>query len=225
MLTRMASPPPATESAVQRARAALEAELRKRARFAVDWLAARGARPNHVTLAGLAVVFLAALLIGGGWLLLGGILFLVGSALDGLDGELARYGDGTEATVFGGVLDSTSDRVGEGVAFAGLAAYFAGGGGGSGDGSGDVVAIIATVLALTGANLTSYVRARAEAAGVACREGICTRFERVLILGVGTALHLPEAAVYVLTVLTFVTVAQRLRIVRRGTDEGAPGSA
>ncbi len=206
----MASPQPDHGSAVQRARATLNAELRKRARFAVDWLADHGVRPNHVTVAGLLIVLAAALLIADGWLVLGGIVFLVGSALDGLDGELARHGEGTHASPFGGVLDSTADRLGEGVTFAGLAAYFAG--------TGDVAAVAATVLALTGANLTSYVRARAEAAGVACLEGICTRFERVLIVGVGTALHLPEAAVYVLAVLTFVTVAQRLWIVRRGLD-------
>jgi len=193
---------------VHRARSAIDAQLRKRARFVVDWLAARGVRPDHVTVAGLLVVVGAALLIAAGWLLAGGVVFLLGSALDGLDGELARHGHGERASPFGGVLDSTADRVGEGVTFAGLAAYFVG--------TADAVAVVATVLALTGANLTSYVRARAEAAGIDCREGICTRFERVLILGFGTALHLPEAAVYLLTALTFVTVAQRLRVVREG---------
>ena len=193
-------------SLVHRVRSVIDAGLRKRARFAVERLAARGIRPNHVTGAGLVVVVVAALLIAAGWLLLGGIVFLFGSALDGLDGELARHGDGLDASEFGGVLDSTADRLGEGAAFAGVAAYFAG--------IGDPLAVFATVLALTGANLTSYVRARAEAAGTECRDGICTRFERVLILGVGTAVHLPEVAVYLLTVLTFATVGQRLRIVR-----------
>lgn len=193
---------------MHRARSAIDAQLRKRARFVVDWLAARGVRPDHVTVAGLLVVVVAALLIAAGWLLTGGVVFLLGSALDGLDGELARHGRGERASPFGGVLDSTADRVGEGVTFAGLAAYFVG--------TADAVAVVATVLALTGANLTSYVRARAEAAGIDCREGICTRFERVLILGIGTALHLPEAAVYLLTALTFVTVGQRLRVVREG---------
>ena len=208
----MASTLPEDGSAVHRARTAIDTALRKRARFAVDWLAARGVRPDHVTVAGLLVVVAAAVFIALGWLALGGVVFLLGSALDGLDGELARHGDGARASAFGGVLDSTADRVGEGVTFAGLAAYFAG--------TGDALAVVATVLALTGANLTSYVRARAEAAGIPCRDGLCTRFERVLILGVGTALHLPEAAVHLLTLLTFVTVGQRLRTVRRGLSGG-----
>ncbi|MYE84156.1 MAG: CDP-alcohol phosphatidyltransferase family protein [Gammaproteobacteria bacterium] len=207
----MASTLPGDESAAHRARTAIDAALRKRARFAVDWLAARGVRPDHVTIGGLVVVAAAAVLIAFGWLTLGGIVFLFGSALDGLDGELARHGGGERASAFGGVLDSTADRVGEGLTFAGLAAYFAG--------AGDTTAVVATVLAMTGANLTSYVRARAEAAGIACRDGLCTRLERVLILGIGTAVHLPEAAVYLLTLLTFVTVAQRLGTVRRGLRE------
>ena len=207
----MASTLPGDESAVHRARTAIDTALRSRARFAVRWLAARGVQPDHVTIAGLLVVVVAAVLIAFGWLTLGGIVFLFGSALDGLDGELARHGDGQRASAFGGVLDSTADRVGEGLTFAGLGAYFVG--------TGDAPAAVATVVALTGANLTSYVRARAEAAGIACRDGLCTRFERVLIVGIGTALHLPEAAVYLLTVLTFVTVGQRLRTVRRGLGE------
>ena len=208
----MSSTLPGSESAAHRARTAIDTALRKRARFAVDWLSARGVQPDHVTIVGLLVVLVAAVLIAFGWLTLGGIVFVFGSALDGLDGELARHGDGERASAFGGVLDSTADRVGEGLTFAGLAAYFVG--------TGDALAVVATVLALTGANLTSYVRARAEAAGIACRDGLCTRFERVLILGVGTAVHLPEAAVYLLTLLTFVTVGQRLNTVRRGLGEG-----
>ena len=207
----MASTLPGDESAAHRARTATDTALRKRARFAVDWLAARGVQPDHVTLGGLVVVAAAAVLIAFGWLTLGGVVFLFGSALDGLDGELARHGDGERVSAFGGVLDSTADRVGEGLTFAGLAAYFVG--------TGDTTAVVATVLAMTGANLTSYVRARAEAAGIACRDGLCTRFERVLILGIGTAVHQPEAAVYLLTLLTFVTVAQRLGTVRRGLRE------
>ena len=207
----MASTLPGDESAAHRARTAIDSALRKRARFAVDWLAARGVQPDHVTLGGLVVVAAAAVLIAFGWLTLGGVVFLFGSALDGLDGELARHGDGERVSAFGGVLDSTADRVGEGLTFAGLAAYFVG--------TGDTTAVVATVLAMTGANLTSYVRARAEAAGIACRDGLCTRFERVLILGIGTAVHQPEAAVYLLTLLTFVTVAQRLGTVRRGLRE------
>ena len=198
---------PGGEDAVYRTRSAIDAELRRRARFAVDWLSARGARPNHVTVAGLLVVLAAAPLIANGWLVLGGIVFLFGSALDGLDGELARHDEGQGASPFGGVLDATADRVGEGVTFAALAAWFAG--------SGDTFAAVATVLALTGANLTSYVRARAEAAGTECRVGICTRLERVVILGIGIVIHLPEVAVYALTVVTFVTVGQRLWAVRR----------
>jgi len=184
----------------------ITAALKARAGFVVGWLADRGVKPNHVTLAGLGITVAAAPLIAIGWLLPGGLAFLLGSALDGLDGELARQDD-APASPFGGVLDSTADRIGEGTAFAALAAYFAA--------NGAAFAAAATVLALVGGNLTSYVRARAEAAGTRCQDGLCTRLERVTILGLGLLVHQPEAAIYLLVVLTFATVAQRLWTVRQ----------
>lgn len=197
---------PEAQPAPLGARERLEAELKARAGFLVRWLVDRGVKPDHVTLAGLGITVAAAPLIGFGWLLPGGLVFLLGSALDGLDGQLARHDDG-RASPFGGVLDSTADRLGEGFAFAALAAYFAA--------NGAALAAAATVLALVGGNLTSYVRARAEAAGAQCRNGLCTRLERVTILGVGLLVAQPEAAIYLLIVLTFATVAQRLWEVRK----------
>lgn len=188
------------------ARERLEAALKARAGFLVHWLVDRGVKPDHVTLAGLGITVAAAPLIAFGWLLPGGLVFLLGSALDGLDGELARHDDG-RASPFGGVLDSTADRIGEGAAFAALTAHFAA--------EGAALAAAATVLALVGGNLTSYVRARAEAAGAQCRNGLCTRLERVTILGLGLLVHQPEAAIYLLVALTFATVAQRLWTVRQ----------
>ena len=182
------------------------AALKARAGFVVGWLAERGVKPNHVTLAGLGITLAAAPLIAIGWLLPGGLAFLLGSALDGLDGELARQDD-APASPFGGVLDSTADRIGEGATFAALTAYFAA--------NGAAFAAAATVLALVGGNLTSYVRARAEAAGARCQDGLCTRLERVTILGLGLLVYQPEAAIYLLVVLTFATVAQRLWTVRQ----------
>lgn len=189
-----------------RGRARVEAALKGSARFAVNWLAGRGVKADHVTFAGLVITLAAAPLIAFGWLLPGGIVFLLGSALDGLDGELARRGDAGPAP-FGSVLDATADRIGETSAFAALAAWFAA--------NGQALPAAAAVLALAGANLTSYVRARAEAAGAECRGGICTRLERVTILGVGMALHQPTVAIYLLVALTAVTVLQRLLAVRR----------
>lgn len=214
----MAETPPQADvqPAPAGARARLEAALKARAGFLVDWLAGRGVKPNHVTLAGLGITLAAAPLIAFGWLLPGGLLFLIGSALDGLDGELARH-DGAPPSPFGGVLDSIADRLGEGVAFAALAAHFAANALPGTPGAGvSAWAAAATVLALVGANLTSYVRARAEAAGLECRGGVCTRLERVTILGVGLLAHQPEAAIYLLIALTFTTVAQRLHVVRKG---------
>ncbi len=222
---------PQTRQQPSGTRARLTAALKGRAGFIVRWLAERGVKPNHVTLAGLGITLAAVPFIAMGWLWLGGLAFLLGSALDGLDGELARHDDAPPSP-FGGVLDSTADRVGEGAAFAALAAHFASFNGWldgftdalagpmtlelGGDLTGaSALAAGATVLALVGGNLTSYVRARAEAAGAECPEGLCTRLERVSILGLGLLLHQPVAAIYVLIVLTFATAGQRLWGVRR----------
>ena len=202
----MTDAPPDSLESTSRGRARVEAELKRRAGFAVNWLAARGVKPDHVTLAGLAITLAAAPLVAFGWLFPGGLLFLFGSALDGLDGELARR-DEDGPTPFGSVLDATADRIGEGSAFVALAAWFAA--------NGEALPAAATVLALVGANLTSYVRARAEAAGGQCRSGLCTRLERVCILGIGITIHQPAMAIYLLTVLTIATALQRLLAVRK----------
>jgi CDP-diacylglycerol--glycerol-3-phosphate 3-phosphatidyltransferase len=82
------------------------------------------------------------------------------------------------------------------------------------------VAAAATGLALVGGQLTSYVRARAEAVGATCKVGFAERGERNIIMTLGLVLSgmsasvLP-AAMCVLAVATWVTVGQRMAHVRR----------
>src|SRR5437588_12811950 len=82
-----------------------------------------------------------------------------------------------KGSVFGAFLDSTLDRLEEGIVLITVAAYFAS--------RGDDVAVAAAVAAVLGSLMVSYTRARAEALGVECKVGLATRPVRVVILSVG----------------------------------------
>ena len=96
---------------------------------------------------------------------LAGIAFIVGSIMDTLDGRYSRMSG--KGTLFGAFLDSTLDRIEEGVVLTAVAWYFAD--------SGDAVAAAACVVVVLGSLMVSYTRARAEALGVECKVGIATR--------------------------------------------------
>jgi CDP-diacylglycerol--glycerol-3-phosphate 3-phosphatidyltransferase len=69
--------------------------------------------------------------------------------------------------------------------------------------------------AVVGSLMVSYLRARAEAAGFELREGLFTRPERVIVLGVGLIFDIVRIALWVLAVLANLTALQRLWVVRR----------
>jgi CDP-diacylglycerol---glycerol-3-phosphate 3-phosphatidyltransferase len=186
------------------------AERRERARNA---LIESRLTPNAISLTGLALNVVAAVLVYEDYFFLGGIAFIVGSVMDTLDGRYSRMsGKGTQ---FGAFLDSTLDRVSEGVVLAAVAAQFAE--------AGEEFAVAATVIAVLASVMVSYTRARAEALGVTGDVGIAPRAVRVVILSIGLLFakgaslgdfELLEPAVYVLAVLSIVTVFQRIFHVR-----------
>ena len=164
-------------------------------------LAALGVQPNQITVAGVVISVAAAALVLSGHLLAAGLVWLLGSSFDLLDGALARHEN--TATSGGAFLDSTLDRVTEGALFAAVAYHFAA--------LGDPLTAAVSVLGLLGSFLISYTRARAEALGAECKVGLVTRAERVVLLGAGLCSGLLEPALYILLALTAVTVAQRIR--------------
>ena len=143
-------------------------------------LRAVGLTPNAITLAGFAVCVAAAYLVGNGWLLAGGIVFLLGGGLDMFDGALARLTG--KASPFGALMDSVFDRLGEAALFVGLGLYFL-----QADLAADVLRlyVIILLLALIFSQGVSYLRARGEGLGAFTRDGVMTRTERVIILGAG----------------------------------------
>jgi CDP-diacylglycerol--glycerol-3-phosphate 3-phosphatidyltransferase len=169
--------------------------------------------PNAISLTGFALNCAAAGLVFGRLFFLAGIAFIVGSIMDTLDGRYSRMsGKGTE---FGAFLDSTLDRLEEGIVLIAVGAYFAS--------RHDQVAAAAVVAAVLFSLMVSYTRARAEALGVACKVGLATRPVRVVILSAGLVFargaslgrfELLAPAVYVLAGLAILTTAQRIAHVR-----------
>jgi CDP-diacylglycerol--glycerol-3-phosphate 3-phosphatidyltransferase len=169
--------------------------------------------PNAISLTGLALNVVAAVLVWERLFFLGGVAFVVGSIMDTLDGRYSRMSG--KGTPFGAFLDSTLDRIEEGIVLTAVAAVFA-----SEAASGATAAVVVAVLASL---MVSYTRARAEALGVACKVGLATRPVRVVILSVGLIFARGASlghfralapAVYVLAALSVITVVQRVWHVR-----------
>ncbi|HEY7150119.1 MAG TPA: CDP-alcohol phosphatidyltransferase family protein [Solirubrobacterales bacterium] len=170
--------------------------------------------PNAISLTGLVLNLAAAVLVFERLFFCAGVAFIVGSVMDTLDGRYSRMSG--KGTLFGAFLDSTLDRVEEGIVLTAVAWYFAD--------SGDAVAAAACVVAVLGSLMVSYTRARAEALGVECKVGIATRPVRVVILSIGLVfakgagvldIELLAPAIYAMAALTALTVGQRVWHVRR----------
>jgi CDP-diacylglycerol--glycerol-3-phosphate 3-phosphatidyltransferase len=148
---------------------------------------------------GLVGSLAAAWLIIEGELFWAGIIFLAASALDLVDGAVARA-TGT-ASPYGAVFDAVLDRAGEAAVLAGAAWYF-------GD-KGNELGASLCFLALFGSVTVSYVRARAEIDGMQMREGLFRRQERVAVLGIGLIVGFPAVAIGIIAVLANLTALQR----------------
>jgi CDP-diacylglycerol---glycerol-3-phosphate 3-phosphatidyltransferase len=156
--------------------------------------------PNQVSLMGILLNLVTAWLIVVDQLLAAAFMYLLAGGFDLLDGVLARLAK--MATRFGAFLDSTADRISEGVVFAAIAYHFA-------QHAQSVDAALA-VLALLGSLLVSYTRARAEGLGLQCKVGVVTRAERVVLVALGLMSGLLPEAIYLLVVLTAFSATQRI---------------
>ena len=223
-----AGPGPAPERLKARltrsAHAALEPLVALLARF--------GVRADHVSVLGVVMSLGAGLAFFEGGFRYAAVLAALAGLCDLLDGQLARR-NGTTSR-FGAFLDSTLDRVGEGMMLAGLAGFYISNlvelvldpslleaqlARGLEPRTWAAVALVA-VVALVGSFVVSYTRARAEGLGLECRVGWFERPERMALLivagafGVGPVM---PAALMLLVILSFATAAQRVVHVWRHT--------
>ena len=169
--------------------------------------------PNAISMTGLVGNVIAAVLVTQRLFFLAGIAFILGSVMDTLDGRYSRMSG--KGTPFGAFLDSTLDRIEEGIVLTAVAAYFAT--------QGDELAVAAVVVAVLFSLMVSYTRARAEALGVECKVGLATRAVRVVIIAAGLLFakgaglgdfELLAPAIYLLAGLTVITTFQRIFHVR-----------
>jgi CDP-diacylglycerol--glycerol-3-phosphate 3-phosphatidyltransferase len=187
---------------------------RRVASRSITGLARTRVTPNALTAVGVTLCAAAAVLVYFEYrheilfFWLGAVTFVVGSLLDILDGALARSsGKGTE---FGAFLDSTLDRVGEGLMLGSIALVFAR--------DENEVALAAAIAAVAGSFLVSYTRSKAEGLGLKGDVGIGSRAERVVVITAGLVLAPWGAlqwAIYVLAATAWFTVLQRILAVRR----------
>jgi CDP-diacylglycerol--glycerol-3-phosphate 3-phosphatidyltransferase len=177
-----------------------------------------GVSPDAVTLLGTLGVVAGAVWFGTRGQLLAGALVVAGfAATDMLDGAMARARG--YSTRFGALLDSTMDRVADGAILGAVAYWYAT--------VGDRPTLAAALVGLVAGQIVSYVKARAQSVGIDCDVGLLERPERLVLLGLGALASglgvgwaLP-AALWLLAVLSLVTVAQRVVHVRRA-DSGLP---
>ena len=164
-----------------------------------------GITPNHLTFSGLGLNAIGCWLYSGGHWSLGGLVVLFAGTFDMLDGTLARRSG--QATRFGAFLDSVIDRYSDMLIFGGILLYAI-----------QEQALgwaVLSLLALSGALLTSYTRARAENFIPDCRVGLVERPERIMVIGVGTLVGLVEPALWILAATTNWTAVQRIRFTLR----------
>lgn len=156
--------------------------------------------PNQISVVGTLLNIVTGALVVAEYPMSAAMMYLVAGSCDLLDGMVARLAHST--TPFGAFLDSTLDRISEGVVFTAVAYWFAS--------QGLPFEAALVVLALLGSFMVSYTRARAEAAGCECLVGIVTRAERVPLLAIGLFFGVLPEIMYLIVALTSVTVAQRV---------------
>jgi len=162
--------------------------------------------PNSLTIIGFLITVVAAFVIPHN-IKLGGVFILLGGAFDVLDGMVARAKG--KVSRFGAFLDSVLDRYSDAFLFLSLSYYLAE----NGNHAGSFVSLGSFV----GAFLISYARARAEGLGVSCHTGIMERPERIILVIIATLTGWIMPVLWIMLVLTHVTVAQRVHYVWKAT--------
>jgi CDP-diacylglycerol---glycerol-3-phosphate 3-phosphatidyltransferase len=179
-----------------------------------------GVSPDLITVTGTAAAVAASVTLfpRGDWFA-GALVVGALACLDLLDGAVARAGGRT--TKFGAVLDSTCDRVVDAAVFGSIGWYYAR--------HDQPWMLLAALLCLVLGSLTSYIRSRAEAAGMSATVGIAERADRLLIALIPTGLtgwpfHLPylqAIGLWLLVAASTVTVYQRMSTVYQQSRESA----
>lgn len=163
-----------------------------------------GLTPNMMTMLGLLGNTVGAYYLATGELMTGGILVVVMTPIDALDGTMARLRG--ESSDFGAFVDSVSDRYSELIIYCGLLYHFLT--------VGDRLGGILVFGAAAGSVLVSYVKARAEGLGYGAKVGILTRVERYLVLAPSLVFNQLYIGLGIIAIFANITAIQRIWFVR-----------
>ena len=155
--------------------------------------------PNAITISGFLFTVICSLIVAYD-LRWGALCMLPAALLDMVDGMVARAQG--KSSKYGAFLDSVLDRYSDAAILLAVAWNLGT--------KGDVTGVILSCSSLVGSLIISYVRARAEGLGISCTHGLMERPERLILLFLGAVSGYMTAALWVLSVLTHVTVAQRI---------------
>ena len=198
----------------------IQQRARKLVTAIIQPLAHLDVTPNTLTIIGLLLSVVTALVIAQGYLFVGGLLVLFAGVFDMFDGAMARVRNA--ATTFGAFLDSTLDRYSESIILFGLLYYAL-----QHPGLQDVLwpapheqtwMIIFIFIAAVGSLMVSYTKARAEGLGIECKTGLLARPERVVILAIGLLSNTGIWALALLAIFSHVTAVERIIAVRHSTS-------
>jgi CDP-diacylglycerol--glycerol-3-phosphate 3-phosphatidyltransferase len=171
-----------------------------------------GLSPNVITIIGFVLMIGVAIVLAQVYFFLGGWLIIAAVLFDAVDGTLARMMGRTSR--FGAFLDSTLDRFSEAVIFLGIFIHLSG--------ENEKVALILIYATVVGSLMVSYARARAEGIGIPLKDGLFTRFERILLLVIGLISNQLTLILWLLAIFSNLTAVQRMYLVWRitGGEEG-----
>jgi len=166
----------------------------------VRWLALSRIHPNVLTFLGLVINIVAAYLFAAGSFRWAGAVVIGAGLFDMVDGRVAR--ETNRVTRFGGFFDSVLDRYSDLALLMGLLVYYA---------SIDrYFYVVLTAIVMTGSVMVSYTRARAENTIPKCKVGFLERPERVVLLIIGALADRMAPVLWVIAVLSNLTVAHRM---------------
>jgi phosphatidylglycerophosphate synthase len=182
----------------------------------VRLLALSRINPNALTVMGLVVNTYAAFLFGYAnsenqprMFFYAGLVIIGSGFFDLVDGRVARASN--QVTRFGGFFDSIVDRYSDASLFFGLLVFFARGN--------RFFYVVMAALAMISAIMVSYARARAESLIGLCRVGFMERPERLVLLIIGAMFNVMAPALWVIGVLSTITVIHRIVYTWQRTKE------
>jgi CDP-diacylglycerol--glycerol-3-phosphate 3-phosphatidyltransferase len=184
-------------------------------------LALARVNPNVLTFLGLVINIIAAFFFGyanaenqARMFFYGGLVVIGAGFMDLVDGRVARATN--RVTRFGAFFDSVVDRYSDVALFFGLLVYYAR--------ANRFFYLVLTAVVMVGAVMVSYTRARAESLIGSCKVGFMERPERLVLVIIGALFNRMAPVLWVIAVLSNVTVAHRIYYTWQRTNQEQPAA-